>query len=107
MIFLTSLIGRTYRLIWYDPILIFLQSFGPRHPQVRILHRLRIRVKTAQKQFIKCHFELGSVPLWAWVCAVLDCQDKIKELFKCVLRFFGNTKGSPLWTTAEVEAVPA
>ncbi len=38
------------------------------------------------RKFIKRHFQLGSEPLWAWVCAVLDRQDAINELFKCVLR---------------------
>ena len=41
--------------------------------------------KTAQKQFIKCHFYVGSKPLQAWVCSVLDPQDSIKELLNCVL----------------------
>ncbi len=30
-------------------------------------------------------FLLGSEPLWAWVCSVLDPQDAIKELMNCVL----------------------
>jgi hypothetical protein len=34
---------------------------------------------------IKRHFQLGSVPLWAWVCSILDRQDAINELIKCVL----------------------
>ena len=41
--------------------------------------------KTAQKQFIKCHFFVGSKALRAWVCSVLDPQDSIKELMNCVL----------------------
>ncbi len=28
---------------------------------------------------------MGSDPLWAWVYAVLDPQDSIKELLNCVL----------------------
>ena len=46
--------------------------------------------KTAQKQFIKCHFFVGSKALRAWVCSVLDPQDSIKELLNCVLRVSGQ-----------------
>ena len=46
---------------------------------------------------------MGSNPLWAWVCSVLDPQDSIKELMNCVLRSFGRKNGSPMWTAAEVE----
>ncbi len=35
-----------------------------------------------------CQFHLASEPVWDWVCAVLDRQDAIKELFKCVLACF-------------------
>ena len=31
---------------------------------------------------------MGSKPPWAWVCSVLDRQDEIIELIKCVLRPF-------------------
>ncbi len=41
--------------------------------------------KTTQNQFIKCQIYFGAEPLWAWVCSVLDPQDSIKELIKCVL----------------------
>ena len=32
---------------------------------------------------------MGWNPYWAWVFSVLDSQDSIKELFKCVLDAFG------------------
>jgi len=32
-----------------------------------------------------CQFVLAPESLWAWVCSVLDPQDSINELFKCVL----------------------
>ena len=35
-------------------------------------------------KLIKCHFQLGSEPLWAWVCSVLDPQNAINELMNCV-----------------------
>jgi len=44
-------------------------------------------------------FYLGSAPLWAWVCSIIDGQDAINELFKCVLGGFGKETGDPMWTT--------
>jgi len=35
-------------------------------------------------------FYIGSGPLWAWVCCVLDRQDAIKELMNCVLQRFSE-----------------
>ena len=35
-------------------------------------------------------FRFGSEPLWARVCSVFNCQDSIKELFKCILRVIGR-----------------
>ncbi len=35
-------------------------------------------------------FLMGWNPLWAWVYAVLDPQDAIKELMNCVLRRFSE-----------------
>ncbi len=44
---------------------------------------------------------MGWDPLWAWLCAVLDPQDAINELFKCVLRVYGQENGGPdVWTAA-------
>ncbi len=40
-------------------------------------------------------FLLGSDPFWAWVYAVLDPQDAIKELLNCVLRVVGQKSGGP------------
>jgi hypothetical protein len=54
----------------------------------------------------KCQFSMGWDPLWAWVCSVLDPQDSIEKLFKCVLRVVGQKAaarcGPPLlklWST--------
>ena len=69
-----------------------------RHIQTRMAAQERVRVsyeapdsaccqfKTAQKQFIKCHFYVGSEPCWAWVCSVSDPQDSINELLNCILQ---------------------
>ena len=42
-------------------------------------------LRPLRTKLIKCHFQLGSEPLWAWVCCVLDCQDAINELINCIL----------------------
>ncbi len=42
-------------------------------------------------------FRLGSDPFWAWVCAVLDPQDAIKELMNCILRAARDKSGGPIW----------
>jgi len=44
-------------------------------------------------KLIKCHFKVGSEPLWAWVCRVFDGQNAINELMKCVLAPFGLSQG--------------
>ncbi len=56
--------------------------------------------KPAQKQLIKCHFNVVSGLPWAWVCSVLDRQDAINELIKCVLRVVGRENGGPAWSAA-------
>jgi len=43
---------------------------------------------------------MGWDPFWAWVCAVLDSQDSIKELMNCVLEELGKTNGHLMWTAA-------
>ena len=54
-----------------------------------ILLGLAVHLSPLKSKLNKCHFQLGSEPLWAWVCAVLDRQDAFKELFKCVLVLIG------------------
>ncbi len=54
----------------------------------RELVGLAAHLNPLRTKLIKCHFQLGSGPLWAWVCSASDRQDAINELFKCVLRVF-------------------
>ncbi len=46
-------------------------------------------------------FQMGWNPLWVWVCSVLDPQDAINELIKCVLRVVGQENGGLMWTTTD------
>ncbi len=41
-------------------------------------------LRPLRSKLIKCHFKVGSDPLWAWVCSRLDPWDAFKELIKCV-----------------------
>ena len=49
---------------------------------------------------------MGWDPLWAWVYAVLDPQDSIKELMNCVLKELGKTNGHLMWTAAYSRRYP-
>ncbi len=41
---------------------------------------------------------MGSDPLWAWVCSVLDSQDATHELLNCVLRHMDKKTAALVWT---------
>ena len=45
-------------------------------------------LRPLRTKLIKCQFWLGSEPRWAWVCSILDRQNAINELVKCVLGHF-------------------
>ncbi len=51
---------------------------------------MRRHLSGTSSEEIKCQFYIGPEPLWAWVCSVLDPQDSINELFKCVLQRFSE-----------------
>ena len=58
----------------------------PCSPTVTKSGRIFARLRPLRSQAIKCHFQIGSEPLWAWVSSVFDGQDAINELFNCILR---------------------
>ena len=52
----------------------------PCSPTVTKSSRIFALLRPLRTKLIKCHFLVGSEPLWAWVCSVLDRQDAINEL---------------------------